>query len=219
MIKRFVKKIFRILLVIAVVLLIAGTVGFGIAFFNRDSELKKINELYKEVETSLNRTEQEKELTINDLQESFVALNRQVELLRSENKALKKENEDLTKTDLAKISGNIATVVTNETSFTQYQLVCAENSENSSLKWCISTSAINGKYSLSVPAGRYKIYAQIITTDGGVSNTKAYYTELVKCSSENSADSCQPSLAGKPVVLDATAGAILENVNPIDWSI
>lgn len=219
MLKKFLRRLLKVILVLVLITLTASAIGFGIAFFNKNSELDRINSLYKDAQENLNRSEEEKELTINDLKDSFLSLNKQVEILKNENKDLKEKNEGLEQTGMSKIEGSIATVVTNETSFTQFQLVCAEDSENSNLKWCISVSAISGTYSLLVPAGKYKVYAQIITKEGGVSNTRAYYTELVKCSREKSSNQCDSSLAGKPVIIETVAGKTTSQINPIDWSI
>ena len=141
--------------------------------------------------------------------------------LRSENASLKSNLEQLQITGYGTISGKILPFVSGGTTdFSQYQMVCAELTTNSSIQICRTVSAIDQSFTLSVPVGTYKVSAVLYPApkaDSSLANFKGYYSEYVKCVREQGADKCNQVEQSKPVEVAVKAGNSLTNIDPIDW--
>ncbi|MCS7317175.1 MAG: hypothetical protein NZZ41_02480 [Candidatus Dojkabacteria bacterium] len=199
-------------------LLFSSTVVFGVLFVLRSNELDRLNIVYKEAQQSLNADKQASETTIADLKQSFVELNKQVQVLRNENDRLVQELKEIKKFEKGRITGSIIAFIptTGENKYGQFQLVCAENVTNTNVRYCVSLSAIEQHFTLDVPFGKYYVTSTLMYQNGTFSDKKAFYTEYVKCVQEKKTNVCDQSLSEKLVEITLDSNTKSANASPID---
>lgn len=192
-----------------------------VLLFLRTRELNGLKDTFAQATDQLNQANESKQITIADLKQEFDNLNKENSDLKLENTALKDQVSSLQQTGYGDINGKILPFVTNGVSdFSQFQLVCAESTANSNLQYCRTVSAIDQTFVLSVPAGSYKVYAQLFPTPAAgsaLAGTKGYYTEYIKCVRESGSSKCDANKLKKPVNLTVKAGDSLKGIDPIDW--
>jgi len=67
-------------------------------------------------------------------------------------------------------------------------------------------------YRLEVPAGNYRVFAQLTDQQGEISDDyKAYYSKFVTCGMEMN---CQ---SHDPIEVKVSGGKVTGNIDPIDW--
>jgi cell shape-determining protein MreC len=217
--KTLLKKLLKALAVLAFLVLIIGIAALGYFYFEQKRELDKINNLYSEAQSLLNQNKEESQLTIENLQNSFKELNKQVSTLKEENENLTKELNKFK--SLGTINGRIIAFVsaTEDNSLSQFQMICAERVENRNQKYCITASALVGEYSLLLPNGKYYITSTLLLNDGKHSNIVAKYTNYVKCINENKnnqqIDKCN-TVDSNLAEVTIESGSVVNNINPID---
>lgn len=184
-------------------------------------ELDQVNNTFVEATSELNAENEDKQITIEDLKSEFTNLTNQVATLRAENTELKSSLESMQLEGYGTVNGKIFPVVTpNGSSFSQYQKVCAELVSNPNIQTCRTVSALQQNFSLSLPVGNYKVFAEIFPApadDSPLAGKKTYYTEYIKCAQEKSAEECNQNKLTKAVVVEVKSGATLNNIDPIDW--
>lgn len=218
--KRFLRVLRRALFIFLYLFFVVTSVVLAIMLFNKTNELNNINSAYSETANLLNQNEEESQVTIDNLQNSFRELNAEVNRLKIENVGLKNELDRQLKNGYGTIRGEIFPLLVGTSSFSQYQLVCAENTENSNLKYCVTASAFDSSYVLVIPSGTYIVSANIVA-DGTNLNTmyKGLYTEFVKCVKENGENGCNKNtLTGKVLTVRVDSGKTVSNVDPTDWN-
>ncbi len=219
--KKLIRRLGKLFLIVSYPILLIALLVAVTLFIIRTRQLDSVNNTFAQAQQQLNIDNQNKQLTITDLTSEFQDLTTQVGSLRAENASLKDSLSKLQVTGYATISGKILPFVSGgSTDFSQYQMVCAESTDNSSVQICRTVSAIEQTFTLSVPAGNYQVTAQIFPTPAAgsaLAGFKGYYTDYVKCVHEQSADKCNEAQQNKPVALTVKAGDNLINVDPIDW--
>lgn len=214
--KSFLKKAGKVAIGFLILVLIGVSVALGIAFFLKNRELNDIYSQYNQATDSLNKSDKENQLTIGNLQDSYRELNQKITDLTKENTDLKAK---LLQDGFGAVKGTILPFLTADSNFGQYQLVCAINTVNTNLQYCLSVSGMDTKYTLSVPAGAYIVTARIVSKDGKttVAGYQATYTEYVQCVVQKGAAACDKTKLTKNVQVEVKAGQVVENINPTDW--
>lgn len=221
MIKNFFKRLLKVGFYLTYIILIVAVIVLGILSFTKTRELDSVNRLYTDAQGNLNKSDDEKTLTIENLQTSYQELNDEVNRLKSENSELKSVVEKKKAEGYGEINGKVFPFIVGDSSFSQYQYVCAENSQNKSLQHCVTVSAIDQNFKIILPAGKYTVSARILAKDSTnpIATHKAIYSEYVKCVDEKSAAECNTAeLSTKPVVIEVKDGSILNEINPVDWT-
>jgi hypothetical protein len=199
---------------------VVASIVLAVLLYMKITELNNINSAYNETATLLNQSEEESQVTIDNLQNSFRELNSEVNRLKAENSGLKNELDRQLKNGYGTIRGDILPLLVGSSSFSQYQLVCAENTANANLKYCVTASAYDSSYILVLPSGTYIVSANIVS-DGTNLNTsyKGSYTEFVKCVKENGEKGCNKGeLSGKVLTVQVDSGKTVSNIDPTDWN-
>ncbi len=212
-------KLRKLFFILTYILFILATIVFAVLFFIRQKQYNDLNNLYSQTQDNLNKNSTENQVTINNLQQSFNDLNTEVSRLKSENKTLTDQVSKQAKEGYGEISGKISGTVIGDSNVSQYQQVCAENTSNKSLQYCINVSAISQNYTLIVPAGTYQITARVLDKDNKVTlaNYKGFYTEYIKCGNDKPLSECDPKLSNTIVNIEIKAGQKASNINPIEW--
>lgn len=218
--KKFLRNLLKLFMLVSYPILLIALVVAITLFFIRSRELSNLNNTFSQAQDQLNQENQNKQVTIADLRSEFETLTKQVSDLRTENASLKDSLQKMQVNGYATISGKILPFVSGGVAdFSQYQMVCAESTTNSSVQVCRTVSALEQAFTLGVPAGTYHISAQIFPTpksDSPLAGFKAYYTAYIKCVRLQPADKCADQ-AKTPVDLTLKAGDSLSNIDPIDW--
>jgi hypothetical protein len=218
--KGFFRLLRKLLFIFLYLFFVVASIVLAVLLFMKIKELNDINSAYSETATLLNQSEEESQVTIDNLQNSFRELNAEVNRLKIENSGLKNELDRQLKNGYGTIRGEILPLLVGSSSFSQYQLVCAENTSNSNLKYCVTASAFDSSYILVLPSGTYIVSANIVS-DGTNLNTsyKGLYTEFVKCVKENGEKGCNKSeLSGKVLTIQVDSGKTVSNIDPTDWN-
>ena len=219
MFKKFFIKFLKVMFILFFFVFLVGVIGFGVAYFFSRRDLNNINDLYSEVQNNLNRNKQESQLNIDNLQSSFDDLNKEITSLKKENQDLKDSLVDVQKNGYGEILGKILPFVTSDSSFSQYQLVCAENTNNKNLQYCVTAAAISQDYNLILPAGTYHVSARIVSPDNKITNQITYYSEYIKCIQEKKAAECDTKLSANILNVLVESGKTTANIDPIGWTI
>jgi hypothetical protein len=219
--KKFLRRLARLFLIISYPVLLVALIISLTLFIVRTKELNDLNNTFAQAQGQLNTENENKQVTITDLQQEFKEMTNELSSLRSENASLKSSLEQLQITGYGTISGKILAFVSSGTAdFSQYQMVCAESTANTSIQICRTVSAIDQSFTLSVPVGTYKVTAQLYPApkaDSSLASFKGYYSQYVKCVREQGADKCNQAEQTKPVEVVVKAGNSLTNIDPIDW--
>ena len=219
--KKLLRKLGKLFLIVSYPVLVIALIAALVLFFMRTRELNDLNNTFSQAQTELNKDNTTKQLTITDLTTQFQDLTKQVSDLRSENASLKDSLEKMQINGYGTISGKILPFVSgSSTDFSQYQMVCAESTTNTSVQLCRTVSAVEQTYTLSVPVGTYHISAVIFPTpkaDSPLTGLKAYFTAYVKCIHEQTPDKCNQATQTKPVDVTVKAGDSVINADPIAW--
>lgn len=220
MFKKILKKVGKVLFVISFFLFLAGTIIFAILFLLKLKQYNDLNGLYSQAQENLNKSSQQNQVTIGNLQQSFNDLNTEITKLKSDNADLQAKLDQQAKDGYGEINGKISgQIVVGDNTLSQYQMVCAQNVSNTNLQYCVNVSAIAQNYALVLPAGTYQVFARVLDKNNQVTlNYKASYTEYVKCVTEKAADQCDVNLSKNIINVEVKSGAKVSNVNPIDWS-
>jgi hypothetical protein len=218
--KKVVSFIGKILLVIFILISLGINVGLAVAYIRKSNDLNAVNQTYRDAQANLNSENQESQITIDNLEKSFSDLNDEVERLRRENEMLENDAEEQTKKGFGEIRGEVLPFIVGDSSFSQYQLVCAENITNKNLQYCVTVSALDRNYAIVLPEGKYEVNSRIVTQDPKLvlANYKAYYTEYIKCVREKGQSECDRSQLSKAIQIEVKANQIVNNINPIDWT-
>lgn len=96
------------------------------------------------------------------------------------------------------------------------QVVCAELVNNTNVSACTdSPGGQSAQYRLSVPAGKYYVFARVKDAASGTpTNYRAYFTQYIAC---GASPSCSSNLHSQYVPVIVAGGATVDNINPIDW--
>lgn len=215
--KNFLKKAGRIVIVLFILVLIGISTALGIALFLKTRELNNIYSEYDQATQNLNQSDKQNQITIGNLQDSYKDLNQKITTLTQENNDLKKR---LLQDGFGAIKGTILPFLVGDSTIGQYQLVCARRVDNTNLVFCVSVSALETKFTLSLPEGSYYVTANILAADGKstVPTYQATYTEYIQCVAQSGVSKCDKSKLTKTVQVEITAGKTVENVNPTDWA-
>ncbi len=211
-------RLVRILVYVTYPLIIFGLIVTGTLLFIENRKYNQLNDSFVAAQNSLNKANQDKQITIDDLSEEFQSQSDTIADLRSENDLLKRQLGDLEGTGDGQISGKIYPFVTEETGFIQYQLVCAASITNVNLIYCASVSTLSQSYELNVPTGTYQVYATLYPTpqNDTLADKRAYYTEYISCVQTKSESECD-SKKNAPVQVKVEAGQAIKDVDPISW--
>lgn len=214
--KNFLKNAGRILLVLFILVLIGIGVAFGIAYFLKNRELNNIYGEYNQATQNLNQSDKQNQITIGNLQDSYTELNQKIDSLTKENTDLKGK---LLQDGFGGIKGTILPFLVGDSVTGQYQLVCAVNTLNVNLQYCLTVSALSTKFSLALPEGKYSLNSRILSSDGKstLANYQASYTDYIQCVIQTGVDKCDKTKLTKTIQFDVKAGQTLENINPVDW--
>lgn len=217
--KRFLRNVLKFCLVVLILASFGINIGLTIAFLVKNKEVNELNNLYLLAQSNLNQSASEKDLTIENLQSSFRELNDEIQGLRNENNTLKEQLDSTVQEGFGQIKGEILPFIVGDSSFSQYQLVCAQNVSNRNLQYCITVSALEKDYTLVVPAGKYEVTARIASNDSNIviAKYKGTYTEYIKCAKEKASSQCNKSQLTKPVQIEIKSNQTLEHIDPIDW--
>ncbi len=216
--KKVLRKSLKILILILYPVFVIATIGFAVGFLLKTKQLNDINDQYSQTQENLNKNSNESKITIENLQQSFNELNQEVASLKAENLSLKAEKEKQVKEGYGEIDGKVFPFIVGDKSFSQYQLVCAQNIANTNLQYCVSVSAIEQKYTLFVPAGSYQVFSRIVTTDTKIAAYRAFYSEFIQCVQEKGTGACDSKLSAKVITIKVDSGKTVNNIDPIDWS-
>jgi len=215
---KYLRGCLKIVIIVSYPVLIVSVIVFAILFITNRNELNQIKDQFRIAQENLNTNSQESQITIDNLQESFNNFNKEISTLKDENDQLKASADELKAQGYAEIRGSTVPFIIGDSSFSQYQLVCAENILNKNLQYCRTVPAIEKDFSLLVPAGSYHVFARVVGSDSKFSEAKAYYTEYIKCVREKKSENCDVSLSSKNIQLTLIAGQVLIDIDPIDWS-
>ena len=216
--KKLAKGCLRIFAIALYPILLVGLIAFAVLFFVRNNEPNQIKDQFRQAQDNLNQNSQESQITISNLQESFNDLNKEISQLKAENEELKVDAEAVKAQGYGQIKGSTVPFIIGDSTFSQYQLVCAENVLNKNLQYCRTVPAIDKDFTLLVPAGTYQVFARVVGSDSKLSEAKAYYTEYIKCVREKSSANCETTLSGKNIQVVIASGQTLTSIDPIDWS-
>lgn len=216
--KKYLRGCLKLVFVISYPILIIGTIAFAALFLFRNNELDQIKNQFNIAQDNINKGKEENQITIENLQDSFDSLNKEITQLKSENAALKEEADAVKAQGYGQIRGSTVPLIVGNSSFSQYQLVCAENVLNKNLQYCKTVPAIEKDFALLVPAGTYQLFAKVVTSDTQFSDYKAYYTEYIQCVREKRSENCNTSLSSKNIQVVIKAGETISNIDPVDWS-
>lgn len=175
--KKFLRGCLRLAFIISYPVLIVGLIALAILFFVRNNELNQIRDQFRTAQENLNSNTQESQITIENLQQSFNDLNKEISKLKTENDQLKAEAEEVKAQGFGEVRGSTVPFIVGDSTFSQYQLVCAENILNKNLQFCRTVPAIEKDFRLPVPAGTYQVFARVVGSNSSFSEQKAYYTE------------------------------------------
>lgn len=217
MFKKVLKNLFKALVVILFLSLIASTIVLGVALYSKTNDYNDIQDELNNIKKGENAGDEQTSAQVEELKNKVSDLEAVNEELTSESQALQKQLDKYGKSGI--IKGSIVPIVISGGTFNKYQFVCAENVLNKSARFCISVSAVSRNFSLVVPAGTYNVYSLNIDDKTGalVQEPKAYYTEYVKCTQEKDVSECQDTLSASLVNIEIKADAVVSNVDPIDW--
>jgi FtsZ-binding cell division protein ZapB len=183
-------------------------------------ELDNLNATFAEATKELNSENQDRQLTIEELKNQYTELTSQVAKLNAENTALKQTIERMQVEGSGSVTGRISTVLTADgKGISQYQRVCAELVSNTNIQVCRTVPALQQNYTLNLPVGNYRVYAEVFPTPTTGTNIKAYYTEYARCLQGDNQTSCNADRQKAPVVVEIKAGTTVNNIDPIDWRI
>lgn len=218
--KRVFQLLRKVLLVFLYLFFVVASVVLAVLLYLKITELNTINSAYAETALLLNQSEEESQVTIDNLQNSFRELNSEVSRLNTENANLKNELDRQLKNGYGTIRGKILPLLVGSSTFSQYQLVCAESVLNASLKYCVTASAYDSTFTLVLPSGAYNVSANIVSSGTNInSDYKGVYSEFVKCVKENGESGCNKSaLSGKILTVQVDSGKTVSNIDPTDWN-
>lgn len=209
----------KLLLIGLYLFFVVTSVVLAVLLYTKTKELNDINSAYSETSVLLNNSTEESQVTIENLQSSFRELNSEVERLKSENEQLETELQRQIKNGYGTIKGTIFPLLVGDSTFSQYQLVCAQSTNNASLKYCVTVSAYDSNFTLVLPSGTYNLMANIVTNNSTLDlQYTARYTEFVKCIKEKGEANCnKDELSGKVLLVKVESGQTVNNVDPTDW--
>ncbi len=217
------KKVFhflrKLLLIGLYLFFVVTSVVLAVLLYTKTKELNDINSAYSETSLLLNNSTEESQVTIENLQTSFRELNSEVERLKGENAQLETELQRQIKNGYGTVKGSIFPLLVGDSTFSQYQLVCAQSTNNANLKYCVTVSAYASDYTLVLPSGSYNLMSNIVTGSNALDlQYTARYTEFVKCIKEKGESNCnKEELSGKVLVVKVESGQTVNNVDPTDW--
>lgn len=218
--KKLFGRFFRLFLFITYPIILIGLIVAIVFAVIQTRELDSLNATFREATADINEENENKGVTIENLRQQFNELNNEVTKLKAENTQLKVSLDRMQLEGNGTITGKLVPVITaNNTGISQYQRVCAESTTNSNIQVCRTVATIQQGYSLSLPVGTYKVYAEVYPVAEETSKLKAYYTEYANCLQSADTSKCNAEAQNKPVNIEVKAGNTLGNVDPIDWRI
>lgn len=221
MFKNLLRRLGKLFVYVSYPIILIALIAFVALFFVRNKQLQDLESTFEQARQELNSENADKQITIEDLQAEFTSLTAEVSSLRTQNAQLEAELAQTQLTGYGTIAGEILPFITSGTAdFSQYQRVCAESVANPNLQICRTVPAIAKAYTLSVPVGKYKVYAEIFPTpnaDSALFGAKAYYTAYVACVQDKSVEECNEAEMKAALELDIKAGVRVSKVDPISW--
>lgn len=166
------------------------------------NELKQIEESKNELASTADESQSSYQSTVDELEDEVESLTKQNESLAS----IARENTGV-------ISGEVAQIITPSEDIGDFQIVCAQSSNNSKQLFCVSIPSVKKSFSIVVPVGKYFVFASPLDLDTIGTKNKAYYTEYVQCLQSSS--DCD-SKKDNPVELSVAEGSLIDNIAPID---
>ncbi len=217
--KKFLHLLRKILLIGLYLFFVIVSIVLAVLLYTKTKELNDINSAYRDTTVLLNSNQEESQVTIDNLQGSFRELNSEVERLKAENAELDTELQRQIKNGYGTIKGSIFPLLVGDSSFSQYQLVCAQSTNNSSTKYCVTVSAYESDFTLVLPSGNYNLMSNIVTSNNSLNlEYTARYTEFVKCVKEKGEANCnKDQLSGKVLTIKVESGQTVNNIDPTDW--
>ncbi len=209
----------KLLLIGLYLFFVVTSIVLAVLLYTKTKELNDINSAYSETSVLLNNSTEESQVTIENLQSSFRELNSEVERLKNDNEQLETELQRQIKNGYGTIKGTIFPLLVGDSTFSQYQLVCAQSTNNASLKYCVTVSAYDSNFTLVLPSGTYNLLSNIVTNSNTLDlQYTARYTEFVKCIKEKGEANCnKDELSGKVLLVKVESGQTVNNVDPTDW--
>jgi len=209
---KYLKFSFYILLLAIIVV----SIGFNFYQYN---EVSRLNQIYSITQANLNQNVVDKEFTIQNLQESFDKLNKEVESLRVENIELNSDLKNLKSLRFGTLSGSVVGFIGENGIQNQSQLVCAQSIKNIMISYCTTTSTIGKNYLISLPAGSYYVFAKLFDGQNTIGEKQGWFTEYVQCYKKNNSESkCERNeVSKKPYPIEIKPGEVIENIDPVDW--
>jgi hypothetical protein len=216
--KKFAKLFGKVLLIVMYPIFIVIIIVLSVLLFqqtkNNKDALKEYRSIYKSADIPASEKSKVKD-GIKDIGVFISELKSEIQSQNTEIDNLKKQTEADKKEGYGEIRGSILSFVASDGGLNLYQRVCAELKENANLQYCLTVSSIKKDFSLLVPAGEYYVYAEVIGSTE-FANTKAYYTEFVKCTQDGGVQ-CSESLSDKKVLISVTSGSVKDDVDPQNW--
>lgn len=218
--KKLFGRFFRLFLYITYPVIVVGLIVAVVFAVVQTRELDSLNATFREATADINEENENKGVTIENLRQQFNDLNSEVTKLKAENTQLKASLDRMQLEGNGTITGKLVPVITGSTTgISQYQRICAESTTNSNIQVCRTVATIQQGYSLSLPVGTYKVYAEVYPATEETAKLKAYYTEFANCLQGSDTSKCSAAEQNKPVNIEVKAGNTLGNVDPIDWRI
>jgi len=215
--KKLRNLIFKIFFYAMYPALIVAVIGLGafsfIQYRDIQSGIDSYNELSESTGLSLEDTDDINK-AVNNLAEAVTALSTELDNANSQVGNLEDRIETEQKEGYGEIRGQILQFISDDTSLTQYQRVCASLIENENKQYCVTASVLREDYILAVPAGRYYVFAELV--DSG-RDYRAYYTEFVECNQLGEEETCAEDLRENKVSVKVDPSEIVEDIDPIDW--
>lgn len=214
-------RIFKFFIYFTYPLIILGVIALGALLFLENRKYNQLQDTYNSARESLNKDNQSKQITIDDLKSEFQELSAKVTTLTKENESLKAELGNPSFEGQGTITGKIFPFITADNeNFIQYQRVCAESVTNTSIQICRTVSTIQQSYSLIVPQGTYQVYAELFPApkpNSPYAGKKAYYTEFIACVQQEAEDKCDAK-KNSAVKVEVKTGQTISNIDPISWN-
>lgn len=214
------KKILKVIKVLFILIIIAVIVALVILNVIQNREVQRLNEIFQTTQSNLNQDVADKDFTIQNLEESFSALNSEVKALTEENKLLKTQVEKAQDQATGRITGSILGFVSSDTLINQIQIVCATLASNQSISYCQTVSSIGRDFSISVPQGEYYVRAKLFSpaTMSTVGESQGLFTKYVSCVKRSSEPECvrnEETLVEE--IVKVAKSEIASGIDPIDW--
>jgi hypothetical protein len=209
-------KTIKIIFILFLISLFLVMIGLNYYQFN---EIARLNQIFENTQRNLNQNVADKEFTIQNLEESFLTLNKELDGYKAQARELQQELTQLLDNGKGTIKGSVVGFVNEGQMNNQTQLVCAQSIKNQFITFCTTTSTIHQDYTLDIPAGEYVVFSKLYNGSATVGDSKGIYSNYVKCISDVKSEiNCiRDELSKEPSIVKIDNGKTLQKINPVDW--